>query len=87
MSLWPNNLPHFLSRLSFLQFLQSQRKKRPSHTQDILKMAEERSHASKADKGQINKAFGYFKKMTEKARRQPGAAPQFQHCVYLESYS
>lgn len=50
-------------------------------------MAVERSNASKADGGQINKAFGYFKKMTEEARRQPRAVPRLQRCVYLESYS
>lgn len=33
------------------------------------------------------KLFGYFKKMTEEARRQPRAAPRLQRCVYLESYS
>ncbi len=50
-------------------------------------MAVVRSNASKADGGQINKAFGYFKKMTAEARRQPRAVPRLQHCVYLESYS
>lgn len=57
------------------------------HTEVILKMAEERSNASKADGGQINKAFGYFKKMSEEACRQPRAVPRLQLCVYLESYS
>lgn len=31
--------------------------------------------------------FGYFKKMTEEARRQPRAVPRLRRCVYLESYS
>lgn len=33
------------------------------------------------------KLFGYFKKMTEEAHRQPRAVPRLRHCVYLESYS
>lgn len=51
------------------------------------KMEVERSNASKADGGQINKAFGYFKKMTEEARRRPRAVLRLLRCVYLESYS
>lgn len=91
-----NNLTHFLSCLHSalcLIFFCSSRKARANkavpqkHTQVILKMAMERSYASKDDRGQINKAFGYFKKMTEEAHRQPRAVPQLQHCVYLESYS
>lgn len=50
-------------------------------------MAVKNSNASKADGGQINEAFGYFKKMTEEARRQLGAALRLLRCVYLESYS
>lgn len=89
-----NNLAHILSFLHpalGLIFLHKSEKTRRSHTQkntqDILKTAVERSHASKVDRGQINKAFGYFKKMTEEARSQPRAAPRLQHCVYLERYS
>lgn len=33
------------------------------------------------------KLFGYFKKMTEEACRQPRAVPRLQRSVYLESYS
>lgn len=91
-----NNLTHFLSclhsALSAWYFFSSGKARAnkavpQKHTQVILKLAVERLHASKADRGQINKAFGYFKKMTEEARRQPRAAPRLQHCVYLESYS
>jgi len=92
-----NNLAHFLNclhpalRLILLHCLQSQSKQRRSHMHKnahvILKMSAERQHSSEADRAQINKAFGYFKKMTEEARRQPRAAPRPQLCVYLQSYS
>lgn len=45
------------------------------------------SHALESDRGRINKAFGYFKKMTEETRSWPRAARRLWRCVYLESYS
>lgn len=57
------------------------------HRKKKQKMAVGRSNTSKADGGQINKAFGYFKKMTEEARRRPRAVLRLLRCVYLESYS
>lgn len=58
------------------------------HTEVVLQMAAERCvmHLQLMVARSI-KLFGYFKKMTEEARRQPRAAPRLQHCVYLESYS
>lgn len=47
----------------------------------------ENGSGSSSDRGQIDTAFGYFKKMIEDAHRQPRAAPGLQRCVYLESYS
>lgn len=52
----------------FLQWFQSGRKQDiHRHASFILKMAVEGSHASKTDGGQINKAFGYFKKIRSHA--------------------
>ena len=46
-----------------------------------------RSNASKADWGQINKAFGYFKKMTEEARRQAQSCAEASAlCVFRELF-
>lgn len=59
-----------------------------NHTEVVLQMAAERCvmHLQLMVARSI-KLFGYFKKMTEEARRQPRAVPRLQHCVYLESYS
>lgn len=85
MSLQANNnhLAHFFLWLSslcpdfFCKSLGKQEK-----CSFLFQMEAEIQRASTADRGQINKAFGYFKKMTEEAHRQPRAAPQPQHCVF-----
>lgn len=43
-------------------------------------------HLHNSDGGQINKAFGYFKKMTEEACRQPRAVPGLQRCLFRELF-
>lgn len=77
----------FLQRLQSLCSHMHAQLKKNTDKKKTWKMAVERSNASKADGGQINKAFGYFKKMTEEARRRPGAVLRLLRCVYLESYS
>lgn len=71
----------------FLKWMQSLCKQNIHRYMEREKSYIENNSGSHSDGGQINTAFGYFKKMIEEAHRQPRAAPGLQCCVYLESYS